>query len=77
MGGAPAEHVEHCKAPETVEPALSYTTLIFRKLFNANNKRDTLQRLKEVIHGMRPVIEGETRANEEPVKWYLSLNMNF
>ena len=77
VGGAPAEHVEHCKAPETVEPALSYTTLIFRKLFNDNNKRDTLQRLKEVIHGMRPVIEGETRANEEPVKWYLSLNMNF
>ena len=26
---------------------------------------------------MRPVIEGQTRANAEAVKWYLSLNMNF
>ena len=26
---------------------------------------------------MRPVIEGQTRANAETVKLYLSLNMNF
>ena len=26
---------------------------------------------------MRHVIEGQTRANAEAVKWYLSLNMNF
>ena len=26
---------------------------------------------------MKPVIEGQTQANAEAVKWYLSLNMNF
>ena len=26
---------------------------------------------------MKPVIDGQTRANAEAVKWYLSLNMNF
>ena len=77
VGGAPAEHAEHWKAPEIVESALKYTACTFRKTFNSNNKRDILQRLKEVIHSMRPVIEGETRANMEAVKWYLSLNMNF
>ena len=26
---------------------------------------------------MKPVIEGQTQANAEAAKWYLSLNMNF
>ena len=56
--GAPAEHAEHWKAPEIVESALKYTALTFRKAFSINNKRDILQRLKEVIHSMRPVMEG-------------------
>ena len=77
MGGAPAEHAEHWKAPEIVESALKYTGLTFRKAFNSNNKRDTLQQLKEAIHSMRPIIEGQTRVDAEAVKWYLSLNMNF
>ena len=55
LGGAPAEHVEHWKAPEIVESALKYTTLTFRKAINTNNKREVLQWLKEVIHSMRPV----------------------
>ena len=77
VGGAPAEHADHWKAPEIVESALKYMALTFRKTFSNNNKRDILQRLKEVIHSMKPVIEGQTRANAEAVKWYLSLNMNF
>ena len=77
VGGAPAEHAEHWEAPEIVESTLKYTALTFRKAFNSKNKRDILQRLKEVIHSMKPVIEGQTRANAEAVKWYLSLNMNF
>ena len=77
VGGAPAEHAEHWKAPEIVEIALNYTALTFSKAFNSNNKRDILQRLKEAIYNMRHVIEGQTRANAEAVKWYLSLNMNF
>ena len=60
VGGAPAEHAEHWKAPEIVESALKYTALTFRKAFNSNNKRDILQRLKEAIHSMRPAIEGQT-----------------
>ena len=76
VGGAPAEHVEHWKAPEIVESALKYTALTFRKSFNSSNKRDILQELKEVIHSMRPVIEWQTRVNAEADKWYLSLNMN-
>ena len=77
VGGAPAEHVEHWKAPEIVESTLKNAALTFRKAFNTNNKRDVLQQLKEVNHSMRPVIEGQTWANAEAVKWYLSLNMNF
>ena len=76
MGGAPAEHVEHWKVPEIVESTLKYTAFNFRKAFN-NNKRDVLQQLKEVIPSMRPVIEGQTRANIETFMWYLSLIMNF
>ena len=77
VGGAPAGHVEHWKIPETVESTLKYTALTFRKAFNTNNKRDLLQRLKKVIHSIRTVIEGQTRANAEADKWYLSLNMIF
>ena len=77
VGDAPAEHAEHWKAPEIVESALKYTALTFRKAFNSNNKRNILQRLKEVIHSMKLIIEGQTRANAEAVKWYLSLNMKF
>ena len=74
-GDAPAEHAEHWKAPEIVKPAFNYTAL--RKAFHSNNKRAILQQLKEVIHSMRPIIKGQTRANAEVLKWYLSLNMNF
>ena len=77
VGGAPAEHGEHWKAPEIVESALNCKALTFRKSFNSNNRRDIQQRLKEVIHSIRPVIEGQTRVNAEAVKWYLLLNMNF
>ena len=77
VGVAPAEHAEHWKVPEIVLSALKYTALNFRKAFNSNGKRDILQRLKEVIHSMRPVIEGQTRVNMEAFKWYASLNMNF
>ena len=77
VGGAPAKHVQYWKIPEIVESALKDMALTFRKAFNTNNKRNVLQKLKEVIHSMRPVIEGQTRANKEAVKWYLSLNLNF
>ena len=60
VGIAPADHTEHWKAPEIVESTLKYTALTFRKAFNSNNKRDILQRLKEVIHSMRSVTEGQT-----------------
>ena len=76
VGGAPDEQAEHWKAPEIVESALKYTA-VTRKTFNSNNKRNFLKRLKEFIHSTRPVIEGQTRANVEAVKGYLSLNMNF
>ena len=76
VGGASAKHAGHWKVPEIVEPALKYMALTFRKAFSSNNKRDILQRLKEVIHSMRPVIEGQTQVNAEVVKCYLSLNMN-
>ena len=59
VGGAPVEHAEHWKAPEIVESTLKYTALTFRKAFSSNNKRDLLQRLKEVISRMRPVIKGK------------------
>ena len=58
---------------EIVESALNYMAL----RLNTNNNRDALQRLKEVIQSMRPVIEGQSQAIVEAVKWYLSLNMNF
>ena len=77
MGGTPAEHVEHRKALEIVDCTLKYTALTFRKTFNTKNKGDALQRLKEVIHSMRPVIKEQTQGNAEAVKWYLSLKMNF
>ena len=77
VGGASAEHAEHWKAPEILESTLKYMAVIFRKTFNSNNQRDILQQLKETIHSMRPVIEGQTRVNAEEIKWYLSLNMNF
>ena len=60
MGVAPAEHVERWKVPEIVKSALKYTTLTFRKAFNTSDKRDALQRLKEVVHSMRTVIKGQT-----------------
>ena len=63
VGGAPAELTEHWKAPEIIESTLKYTALTFRKTFNSNNKRGALQRLKKVVHSMRPpVIEGQTQA---------------
>ena len=65
MGGAPAEHAEHWKAHKIVESALKYTALTFRKTFNSNNKKDILKQLKEVIHSMKPVIEGQTRVKAE------------
>ena len=61
--GAPAEHAEHLTEPEIVESALKYTALTFKKAFNSNNKRYILQRLKEAIHSMIPVIEGQNRAS--------------
>ena len=61
--GAPAEHAEHLTEPEIVESALKYTALTFKKVFNSNNKRYILQRLKEAIHSMIPVIEGQNRAS--------------
>ena len=70
VGGAPAEHAKHWRAVETAQPALKYTALTFRKAFNSTNKRDTLQRLKETIHSMRPIIKGQTRVNAEAAKWY-------
>ena len=63
MVGAPAEHVEHWKAPEIVDFALKYTVLTFRKTFNTIDKRDVLQRLKDVVYSMRSVIEEQTRVN--------------
>ena len=63
VSGAPTKHGEHWKAPEKVESALKYTALTFWKTFNNSNKRDILQRLKEAIHNMRPVIEEQTRVN--------------
>ena len=77
MGGATANHAQYQKTPEIVESTLKYTAITFRKAFNSNNKRDVLQRLKEVIHRMKPIVGGQTRPNVEAVKWYLSLNMNF
>ena len=73
VGGAPIKHAEHWKAPKIAEFAFKYTTLTLKKTFDSNNKRDALQRLKDVIHSMRR----KTRANAEAVKCYLSLNMNF
>ena len=60
MGGASAEHAEHWKASEIVDFALMYMTLTFRKAFSSNNKRDILQRLKEIINSIKPVTEGQT-----------------
>ena len=68
VGGASAEHAEHWKASEIVDFALMHTALTFRKVFNSNNKRDILQRLKEVINSIKPVTEGQTWANMEAVK---------
>ena len=40
VGSAPAENVEHWKAPEIVESTLKHMALTFRKSFNSNNKKD-------------------------------------
>ena len=77
VGSARIENAEHWKAPEIKETTLKYTALTFRKTFDSSNKRVVLQRLEDIIHRMRPVIEARTRATAETVKWYLSLNMNF
>ena len=60
MGGATAEHTQYRKTPEMVESTLKYTALTFRKTFNSNKKRDVLQRFKEVIHSMKPIIGEQT-----------------
>ena len=68
VGGLAAEHTEHWKALEIEEFTLKFMALTFRKALNSNNKKDGLRRLKEVIHSMRLVIEGQTRVNVEAVK---------
>ena len=77
VSDAPTEHVEHWKAPDIAESALKYTALTFRKIFDSNDKKNVQQQLKGVIHTMRAVTKGQTRANAEAFKWYLSLNINF
>ena len=77
VDGAPAEHNKHCKEPKIEESALKYTALTFSKIINSKNKRDVVQQLKEVVRTMRFFIVGQTWANVETVKWYLSLNKNF
>ena len=77
VGSGPVKHAQHWKAPEIVESTLKYKAFTSRETFNSNNKRDVPQRLKDVIRSMRPVTEGQTQANGETFKWYLSLNMNF
>ena len=77
VSGPPTEHVEHWKAPEKVESALKYTALTFKKTFDSSNKKNVQQQLKDVIHTMRSVTKGQTQANAEAFKWYLSLNINF
>ena len=53
MAGTPTEHAEHWKVPEIVEFALKFMALTFRNTF-------VLQQWKEVIHSMRPAIDGQT-----------------
>ena len=77
VGDALADRAEHWKPSEIEESALKYMALTLRKAFNSSNKRDIIQRLKEVIHIMRPTIEGQTGVNAEALKWYLSLKINF
>ena len=77
MSDEPTEHVEHWKAPDIAESALKYAALTFRKIFDSNDKKNVQQQLKDVIHTMRSVTKGQTRANAEAFKWYLSLNINF
>ena len=76
VGGAPAEHAEHWKTSEIVESALKYTALTFRKAFNSSNKKDILQRLKEISIAWN-LSSRDKLELVETVKWYLSLNMNF
>ena len=64
MGGAPAEHVEHWKAPEITVHFKVHRSYLQETIQHRQQKRP-------------PIIEGQTRANTEAVKWYLSLNMNF
>ena len=79
------KHLKSCQkaltcpaeAPEIAEFTLKYRALTFRKKFDSNNKRDVLQQLKDVIHTTRPIIKGKAGVNADPVKLYLSLNMNF
>ena len=77
VGDALADRAEHWKPSEIEESALKYMALTLRKAFNSSNKRDIIQRLKEVIHIMRPTIVGQTGVNAEALKWYLSLKINF
>ena len=63
-GDTPFEHTEHWKATEIVESALKYTTLTFRKIFKSSNKRGVLQRLKDVIPNVKPVIVGKPKLNQ-------------
>ena len=77
MGDAPADGAEHWKPSEIEESTLKYIAVTLRKAFNSSNKRDIIQRLKEVIHIMRPTIEGQTGVNAKALKWYLSLKINF
>ena len=39
VGGVPAKHAEHWKAPEIVESAFKNTTLTFRNPSNSNKKK--------------------------------------
>ena len=70
VGGTPIKHVKYWKAPRIVEFTLKYTVPTFRKAFDSNNKRDVLQRLKDVIHTMRPAVTGQTQANAEDFYYY-------
>ena len=74
MGGAP---VEHLKAPAIVESTVKYTALTFRKAFNHQQQWRRPATIERVIHSTIPIIEGQTQANADAVKWYLSLNLKF
>ena len=69
--GGSNEHPEYWKAPELIESSLKRTAMVYRKSFDEANKRELLERLKNVLEQHKQIIRGMVSHAKNAVKWYI------